>query len=307
MDEDGFVVVWQSLQQDGNGYGIFGRRFNPVGTPLGLEFQVNSHTSDHQYEPVVAMGGGDDFFVVWTGHQQDGDSTGVFARRLTDIGIPIATEFQINSFTALNQRAPAVASAPNGDFVVSWQSFAQDGLNWGVFARRFDFAGAALATEFQVNMTTEYAQANPSVTVDDDGHFVIAYQGSGLDGSFYAIAARRYDSAGSALAAEFLANSHFDGSQTNPTVGAGDHGDFVIAWQSDGQDGAVGGVFARRFATLQVYDVDGDGLVAPLTDGLLVLRALFGFTGPTLTANALGAGCTRCDTGSILAYLSTLR
>ena len=32
----------------------------------------------------------------------------------------------------------------------------------------------------------------------------------------------------------------------------------------------------------------------PLTDGLLVLRHLFGFTGATLTGGALGDGCTRC-------------
>ena len=31
------------------------------------------------------------------------------------------------------------------------------------------------------------------------------------------------------------------------------------------------------------FDVDNDGVVAPLTDGLLVLRHFFGFTGTALT------------------------
>ena len=44
----------------------------------------------------------------------------------------------------------------------------------------------------------------------------------------------------------------------------------------------------------------------PLTDGLLVLRLLFGFTGATLISGAVGAGCTRCDATSILAYLEPL-
>jgi len=36
------------------------------------------------------------------------------------------------------------------------------------------------------------------------------------------------------------------------------------------------------------FDLDGDGLHPPLTDGLLLLRLLFGFTGEALTEGALG-------------------
>ncbi len=39
-----------------------------------------------------------------------------------------------------------------------------------------------------------------------------------------------------------------------------------------------------------MLDVDGDGALAPLTDGLLLLRYLFGFSGATLTTGALGGG-----------------
>jgi hypothetical protein len=53
-------------------------------------------------------------------------------------------------------------------------------------------------------------------------------------------------------------------------------------------------------------DVDGNGSVEPLTDGLLVLRFLFGFSGTTLTNGAVGGGCTRCDSGAIAAYLQGL-
>ena len=46
------------------------------------------------------------------------------------------------------QRYPAVATDADGDFVVTWDSRNQDGDagNYGVFARRFDSAGTALAT-----------------------------------------------------------------------------------------------------------------------------------------------------------------
>ena len=55
-----------------------------------------------------------------------------------------------------------------------------------------------------------------------------------------------------------------------------------------------------------VLDVDGNGSLNALTDGLLVLRYLFGLTGTTLTSGVVGSGCTRCEGGPIAAYLDTL-
>jgi hypothetical protein len=51
------------------------------------------------------------------------------------------------------------------------------------------------------------------------------------------------------------------------------------------------------------YDVDKNGAVTALTDGLIILRYLFGFTGATLTAAALGPGAMRTDPAAIAAYL----
>lgn len=50
-------------------------------------------------------------------------------------------------------------------------------------------------------------------------------------------------------------------------------------------------------------DVDGNGAADALTDGLLLIRYLFGFTGNTLTDGAIGSGCTRCDAEEITALL----
>ena len=56
-----------------------------------------------------------------------------------------------------------------------------------------------------------------------------------------------------------------------------------------------------------LVDIDGDGLYLPLTDGLLLLRFSFGFSGATtLITGAVSGSCTRCDAPSITAYLQTL-
>jgi len=52
------------------------------------------------------------------------------------------------------------------------------------------------------------------------------------------------------------------------------------------------------------WDIDGDGTVKPLTDGLLNLRYHFGFRGETLINNAVDNGATRTTSTDIESYLS---
>ena len=55
-----------------------------------------------------------------------------------------------------------------------------------------------------------------------------------------------------------------------------------------------------------VLDIDANGVTDPLTDGLLVLRFLFGFTGTTLTNGAVGQGCMRCTASEIASHITQL-
>ena len=51
-------------------------------------------------------------------------------------------------------------------------------------------------------------------------------------------------------------------------------------------------------------DVDGDGEAAPLTDGLLIIRHLFGFSGSALTNGAVADGAVRSTPSAIADYLA---
>jgi hypothetical protein len=53
-------------------------------------------------------------------------------------------------------------------------------------------------------------------------------------------------------------------------------------------------------------DIDANGAVAALTDGLLLLRRMFGFSGLSLTTGATAANCTRCDPVAVAAYIDGL-
>ena len=49
-----FVVVWTSVDQDGDNFGVFGQRFDASGTAAGTEFKVNSYTTGSQNLHAVA-------------------------------------------------------------------------------------------------------------------------------------------------------------------------------------------------------------------------------------------------------------
>src|SRR5699024_6024784 len=57
MDAAGdFVVSWTDLSgADGDGWGVFARRYHAGGTAYGTAFRVNTTTTDHQGDPAVAM------------------------------------------------------------------------------------------------------------------------------------------------------------------------------------------------------------------------------------------------------------
>ncbi len=51
-------------------------------------------------------------------------------------------------------------------------------------------------------------------------------------------------------------------------------------------------------------DVDGNGAQDALTDGLILMRALFGLTGAAVTNGAIGSGSTRTTWNQISTWLN---
>ncbi|MEK9877698.1 MAG: hypothetical protein VW684_13650, partial [Betaproteobacteria bacterium] len=55
-----------------------------------------------------------------------------------------------------------------------------------------------------------------------------------------------------------------------------------------------------------LFDVDGDGEVLPLNDGLMILRFMFGYRGDDLINGSVGANASRSTANEILIYFETL-
>jgi hypothetical protein len=305
--EGDFVVAWEGEDQDGANGGIFAQRWSSAGTRLGGEIQVNEFTSLDQRVAAVAAEPDGDFVVTWQSRGQDGNAYGIFGRRFASDGSRLGVEFLVNSATVGYQTYAAPAITPGGGFVVAWQSLDLYGSGWNIFARRFDSAGSPIGVDFAVNTDTLFYEVRPAAATDASGGFVVVWSSdSAQDGSGNGVFGQSFSSAGTALVSEFQVNTRTTGNQYETAVAGRADGNFVVTWTSRDQDGNETGIFAQRFAPGIPLDIDGDGAVEPLTDGLLVLRYLFSFTGTTLTNGAVGSECTRCDASTIEPHLDGL-
>jgi hypothetical protein len=237
------VVVWSSwgsAGSDTDANSVQARRYDAAGTPVGAEFQVNVYTTSYQTAAVVAPGGGGGFVVVWSsrgGAGTDTDLHSIQGRRYDAAGTALGGEFQVNTYTSSVQIAPAVAADAAGNFVVAWNSYGAattDTFGSSVQAQRYDAAGTPLGPQFQVNTWTPVYQRAPAVAVDGAGNFVVAWEsdyGAGTDPQ-WAIQARRWDAAGTALGPEFQVNTFTYFIQTHPAVAADASGNFLVVWNN---------------------------------------------------------------------------
>jgi hypothetical protein len=235
MDSTGkyFVVVW-SGQGTGDSSGIFARLYdNATGLPIGTEFRVNQYVPDIQAEPSVAMDPNGDFVVSWTSYGQDSDRDGIYARKFNAQGQALGNELMVNATVTGRQDKSDVAIDADGDYVVVWESYAQDGSAWGVYGR-YNNSGN-WGNEFQINQFTNDKQIEPKVAMDQVGNAVVVWSSFGQDGSGYGVYARRYSQTGAALSNEFQVNNNITANwQVTPDVGMDSKGNFVITWSSFG-------------------------------------------------------------------------
>lgn len=252
------TVIWTSLNQaePGSDTDIYLRVLDNAGEPQTGEVLVNETTAGRQERPSAAMAPDGTLLVVWASHEGY-ESIFDIKGRLVSNGEPTGSEFLINSTTANSQTKPDVAVDQDGNFVVVWESWYQDGSQKGVFAQRLDAAGTPLGDEFQVNTTTVNSQGRPAVDCFANGSFVIIWESWKQDiltETGYGLFGRVFDKTGSALTDEFQVNTYTNDYQWFGDVAALNETSFAAAWCSWRQDGHDGGIY------LQKFDAEGNKL-----------------------------------------------
>jgi hypothetical protein len=235
-----FVVVWESAAGDGDIFGVFGQRFDQAGNKLGGEFQVNTYTTGYQERPDVSADAAGNFVVVWESGGQIGSSYQIFGQRYDAAGNRLGEEFRVSSSGGFG---PRVVADADGSFTVGFTAF--DGDRGGVFLRRYDRQGVPLGLETMFNSDFRANQLLDSLALDANANLLGGWTASDEDGSEFGISARERDCAGQDLAPDFVVNTYTAGYQAHAAVAAAGS-NFVVAWESRGQDGSLDGIFAQR-------------------------------------------------------------
>lgn len=103
--------------------------------------------------------------------------------KIAQAAIPLGTETTANFLTPTTMNRARSAIDADGNTVVVWSmasASAADTDGQGVYYRRFDKNGVALdASDVLVNTSTTGNQQNPNVAMDEDGNFIIVWEGAG--------------------------------------------------------------------------------------------------------------------------------
>jgi hypothetical protein len=160
-----FVATWVSGDDQGSdtdGTTIRARIFGADGTPVGVDFNVNTTTDFGQQAPVVAALADGRFIIVWhsadkVGSDRSGDC--IRARIFLADGTAAGKDYVINSTTTGTQELADVAVLNNGRIVITWQTDdTGDGDEGGIRAARINpdvFVGGAGVDRWKGGSTDE--------------------------------------------------------------------------------------------------------------------------------------------------------
>ncbi|MES2678088.1 MAG: tandem-95 repeat protein, partial [Pseudomonadota bacterium] len=193
LQDGSFIIVWQSDIEDGSGYGVYLQHYSSEGIKIGDETQVNIFTNSDQSNPTIASLADGGFIIAW----DSGNLDDVYFQRYSANGTKIGDETRANTNAAYGQFKPQIAGLKNGEWVISWTSYAQDDSGWGIYSQHYDQFGNKIGGETLVNSFTVKSQYNSTITALNDGGWVIAWESDGQDGSAEGIYQQRFAADGS--------------------------------------------------------------------------------------------------------------
>ena len=286
--ETGGYLVWQDNATDGAGLGISAQRLTGnLLSDLGV-FRVNEHASGDQQNAKVKLLKDGGAVFVWQGGvlgEQD-----VYARFIAPDGTFSTGDVRVNTYTQDQQGNPVVTVLEDGNVVLAWSSYGQDGSMRGIYGQVFSPTGEKVANEFRVNQSSSFNQRTPAIEALVGGGFAAVWVSE----------QQRFENSIDIYGRVFAAESH-EGAQeflvnasekicANPTVSHLADGGFMVGWsardirqmsngwnvfvrnfESTGQAAAVptrvnSHVDGQQYAP-QIASVDGDHLVVWTSDG----------------------------------------
>jgi large repetitive protein len=176
-DQDNFVIVWSSTNQEPGKIGVYGRRFKINGSTIDnldasdrfIVRDVGLSSTGTDATPSVAVNPTSGSFVVtWSG--ADADRQGIYAARFAASGAVLDDVFLVNTTEPGVQNNPSVSMNSEDDFIISWTGV-DDPItgSTGVFTRAYNIPPDAPPEITLSSATVTYTEDQPAVALVDAG------------------------------------------------------------------------------------------------------------------------------------------
>jgi hypothetical protein len=185
LDNQHAIMTWQSINQDGDGYGIYAQELELTADGLvktGNEIQVNATTAGNQTDPEVTALSNGNAVITW-----ESEAQGVVARIILSDG-SMGNEIVIGA-----GENPVITAVDHG-FVVAWES------GDDIHVQAFDEQGNAVSGASTITGAASIEHEPAIVTLPDGGYVVTYESGDGIKG-------QRFDADGTPFhQAEYIVN-----------------------------------------------------------------------------------------------------
>jgi Ca2+-binding RTX toxin-like protein len=257
----GWVVTWSSYDQDSlYRTSVYQRIYSAAGTALSGEILVSTNPDkDGGSQTVTSLKDGG-WVVTWSS-AEPGSVGSIYydlhQQAYNANGAPKGGESIVNTESHHTGFTNTIVALEGGGWVVLWVDYDNpltDGK--GIYQRVYSAAGAPLADEALVGIDI-YSDADEfQVAVLNNGGWVVVWTAENKDGSGLGVYQQVYGANGMKTGGEIRVNSFTTGDQYNPAVTVLANGNWVVSWDSNGQDGSYHGVYQKVFA-LPTYGTSG--------------------------------------------------
>ncbi len=268
LSNGGYVISWIA-----NGFSAFIREFDAAGlpmreaAPLSIGNPRTTHSIAHFSDGSYIVAATSD----WGWYQGDG----IYLSHFEADGTPRAAEVLITPDVAFMYQHPSVTSTSSDGYVVTWSEGAS---SYRLMMQQFDKNGNSLALPTQVSDPDTRIALQSSVTVLENGNFVVTWTDGGPDWNSVDIKSRLYHASGSALGDAEIVNENIAGTQQNPEIVSLGGGGYVVTWATGGENASPTSIAFRMFGAngspiggeeniITDWDQDFDPQISSTIDG----------------------------------------
>jgi hypothetical protein len=265
LQNNGFIICWQSSDRNSSDDGIYGQIFKASGEKSGSEFRIS--TSSHSsFLPSVTSSADGSFFVCWTGYTAGVQGRECFCQRFDSTGMKLGGERQVAEGVDYSESRQYVSLFAKNKIVVCWDGFNEH--HKSVAGQVLNQSGEKLGNLFLVSMNSMDCHFGSVISLQNGG-FMVCWESMVTDENKAGVYAQLYDSTAERIGQAFLISNYFQRTSDYDYLSISKlfDGGVIACWNTEKQQGYGWDVHAKRFpADPQNHTLIPFSVITPLND-----------------------------------------